>query len=483
MIAIKNSAAYSIQLILNFPASPDFFNALMQTITTTGADLTKLTTLPIAEKNRARYGLLLHCRGLAHEQEVAEKIRALPNVVIELLADRVFAAHKNGKMRTAATLQLNTRDDLAIAYTPGVARPCLAIHDDVRQANNLTIKGKTVAVVSDGTAVLGLGDIGPEAALPVMEGKCLLFKQFADVDAFPICVATKDVEEIVKLVQQLSPTFGGINLEDISAPRCFAIEEKLKATMTIPIFHDDQHGTAIVALAALYNALKIVNKKIADLKIVVCGIGAAGVACTKILQAAGAKNIIGVDSVGIIFDGRKNGMNAMKEWFAQNTNAEKLSGTLSDAIKGADLFIGVSQAGVLKEDDVKAMAKDAIVFAMANPVPEIMPEIASKHVKIMATGRSDYPNQINNVLAFPGIFRGALDARASAITENMKMAAAKAIANCVSENELSTDYIIPSPFTPNIGQIVGDAVRECAINDGVGVKDILPMPIFAELKR
>jgi malate dehydrogenase (oxaloacetate-decarboxylating) len=360
-----------------------------------------------------------------------------------------------------------------MAYTPGVARVCMAISRDVSKAHEYTIKANTVAVVSDGTAVLGLGDIGPEGAMPVMEGKAMLFKSFGGVDAFPICLNTKDPEEIISIVKALAPTFGGINLEDISAPRCFEIEDRLKAELDIPVFHDDQHGTAVVVLGALKNALKLTGKRMEDLRVVVLGVGAAGVACSKILMAAGVRQIVGVDRTGTIYQGRTDGMNFMKQWFAENTNPELIKGDIGAACKGADLFLGLSGPGLLNVEHLKSMAKDPIVFAMANPTPEIMPEIAAPYVRIMATGRSDYPNQINNVLCFPGLFRGALDVRATSINEEMKLAAADAIAATISEHELCEDYIIPSVFNPAVGRQVARTVAEAAVRTGVAR---LPLP-------
>jgi len=421
---------------------------------------------------------IVNCGTLSREKELVSEISNISGIKIKSVIDRTFSLHDGGKLDVVGKNKLNSKDDLAMAYTPGVARICMAIHDDVARSYSLTVRKNCVAVLSDGTAVLGLGDIGPEAAMPVMEGKCQLFKEFGGVDAFPICVNTKDVEEIIAVAKAITPTFGGINLEDISAPRCFEIEDRLKAELEIPVFHDDQHGTAVVTLAALINALKIVNKKISDLKVIVSGVGAAGIACSKILMNAGVTNIIGCDRSGAIYEGRTENMNSMKEWYAKNTNPQKLQGKLSDVIAGADLFLGVSGPGTLSLEDLKLMAKDAIVFAMANPVPEIMPEIANPHVAVMATGRSDYPNQINNVLAFPGIFAGALSCRASQITENMKIAAAYAIAEVVSDDELNRDYIIPSPFNPCVGERVTEAVRQAAIKDGVarnlGENEVLP---------
>jgi malate dehydrogenase (oxaloacetate-decarboxylating) len=397
---------------------------------------------------------------------VVKVVEGLPEVTVVNVSDRTFLMHLGGKIEVRSRMQLRTRDDLSMAYTPGVARVCRAIADDPERAFNLTIKRNTVAVVSDGTAVLGLGDIGPRAAMPVMEGKAMLFKEFAKVDAFPICLDTKDVDQIVETVKNLAPGFGGINLEDISAPRCFEIEERLKEELDIPVFHDDQHGTAVVTLAALINALKIVGKKIEDLQIVVNGIGAAGVACAKIMMAAGATNIVGCDSKGIVHEGRE-GLNPAKQWFAEHTNPDGRTGDLSDAVRGADLFLGLSVPGVLTVEHLESMNQDPIVFAMANPDPEIRPERAFGHARIIATGRSDYPNQINNVLCFPGIFRGALDVRAHEINEDMKLAAAEAIAGVIPPKELSEDYIIPSVFDERVAPAVAEAVAEKAKESGM----------------
>ena len=401
-------------------------------------------------------------RGIDHAQEIINTVRAIPGVKVVNVSDRTFLMHLGGKIEIHNKIPVKTRNDLSMAYTPGVARVCMAISKDVKKSFSLTIRRNAVAVVSDGTAVLGLGDIGPEAAMPVMEGKAMLFKEFAGIDAWPICINTKDTEEIVRIVKALEPTFGGINLEDISAPRCFEVEERLKAEMGIPVFHDDQHGTAVVVLAALLNSLKIVKKRIEDMKIVVAGVGASGVACSKIIMNAGARNIIGVDRIGAIYNGRKQHMNFMKDWYAEHTNPFNEKGKLSDVINGADLFLGLAGPGLITVDDLKKMAKDPIVFAMANPDPEIMPEEAAPFVRIMATGRSDYPNQINNVLCFPGIFRGALDSRATCINEEMKLAAAYAIASCVGKEELSEDYIIPSVFNRKVAPIVAKEVSRAA---------------------
>lgn len=373
-----------------------------------------------------------------------------------------------GKIEVVAKVPVETKDDLSLAYTPGVAQPCLEIQKDVEKSYELTRRHNMCAVITDGSAVLGLGDIGPEAGMPVMEGKCVLFKAFADVDAFPICVKTKDVDEFVNTVYNISGSFGGINLEDISAPRCFEIERKLKEKCDIPVFHDDQHGTAIITLAGLLNALKIVKKKKEEVKVVTSGAGAAAISIVKLLISAGFKNIIMCDRNGAIYQGRTNGMNWIKEEMAEITNLEKKSGSLSDMLVGADVFIGVSAPGLLTADMVESMNKDAIIFACANPTPEIMPEEAkSAGARIIATGRSDFPNQINNVLAFPGVFRGAFDVRATDINEEMKMAAAKALSELVSEEELNEEYIIPKAFDKRVGKTVAAAVAEAARKSGV----------------
>lgn len=372
-----------------------------------------------------------------------------------------------GKIEVISTVPVTNKQELSLAYTPGVAEPCLAIRKDVDLSYELTRRWNLVAVVTDGTAVLGLGDIGPEAGMPVMEGKCVLFKSFADVDAFPLCIRSKDVDDIVKTIKLISGSFGGINLEDISAPRCFEIERRLKAECDIPIFHDDQHGTAVVTLAAMINALKIVKKDIRDIEVVINGSGAAGIAVTRLLMAMGLKKVILCDTKGAIYEGREN-LNAEKAEMAKISNFEKKKGTLKDVIVGADVFIGLSVAGVLTKDMVRSMAKDPVIFAMANPTPEIMPDEAIEAgAKVIGTGRSDFPNQINNVLAFPGIFRGALDVRARDINDEMKIAAAQAIAGLISDDELNPEYVIPAPFDPRVSKAVAKAVADAAIRTGV----------------
>lgn len=372
-----------------------------------------------------------------------------------------------GKIEVVATVPVKTKDDLSLAYTPGVAQPCLEIQKDIEKSYELTRRWNMCAVVTDGSAVLGLGDIGPEAGMPVMEGKCVLFKAFADVDAFPICVKSKDVDEIVDTIYMISGSFGGINLEDISAPRCFEIEKKLKEKCDIPIFHDDQHGTAVITLAGLTNALKVTGKRKEDIKIVTSGAGAAAISITKLLLSAGYRNIIMTDRRGAIYKGREEGMSWIKNEMAEVTNPERRSGSLADVIKGADVFIGVSAPGLVTADMVRSMNKDAIIFACANPTPEIFPDDAkAAGAAVIATGRSDFPNQINNVLAFPGIFRGTFDAHAKDINEEMKMAAAEALASLIQDDELSADYIIPKAFDPRVGPAVAAAVAEAARKSG-----------------
>jgi malate dehydrogenase (oxaloacetate-decarboxylating) len=402
-----------------------------------------------------------------HGQQIVDRVRAIGGVRVVNVSDRTFLMHLGGKIEVKGKIPLKTRDDLSMAYTPGVARVCMAIHADPEKAYTLTIKGNCVAVVTDGTAVLGLGDIGPRAAMPVMEGKALLFKELANVDAFPICLDTKDADEIVAIVKAISPAFGGINLEDISAPRCFEIEGRLRAELDIPVFHDDQHGTAVVVLAALINALKIVKKRMSDIRVVFTGAGASGIASAKLLMRVGVKQIIACDRAGVLYRGRRENMNSMKEWFATHTNPGRLTGTVGDALKGADVFIGLSGPGVVSAKQIRQMGRDPIVFAMANPIPEVMPEEVSSFVRIMATGRSDYPNQINNVCCFPGFFRGMFDVRARAVTEEMKIAAAEAIASIVSRSELSEEYITPSVFDRRVVESVATAVAAAAQATGV----------------
>jgi len=467
---IKPSASYSVTLRVKIQNNPGKLGELTTAIGTVGGDIEGIDIVSVGKDFLVR-DITVNASSEKHDQEIITIVKDIDGVEIVNVSDRTFLMHLGGKIEIVSKIPLKTRADLSMVYTPGVARVCEAIHQDPEKVFTLTIKKNTVAVVTDGTAVLGLGDIGPAAAMPVMEGKAQLFKEFGGVDAFPIALNTKDSHEIVQTIKNISVAFGGINLEDISAPRCFEIEQRLKEELDIPVFHDDQHGTAVVVLAALINALKIVGKNIEDIKVVVSGIGAAGVACTKIIMAAGVKNIIGCDRGGTIYKGRKEHMNWVKDWYAQNTNPNNERGTIHEVIKGADFFLGLSVPGTITEEDLTKMAKDPVVFAMANPIPEIMPEDAAPHVAVMATGRSDYPNQINNVLCFPGIFRGALNCRASRINEQMKLAAAHAIAGIISVNDLHPDYIVPSVFDKRVGEAVAVAVEEAAYRTGVARRD------------
>jgi malate dehydrogenase (oxaloacetate-decarboxylating) len=406
-----------------------------------------------------------------HEEQIAAAVRAVPDVTLINVSDRTFLLHLGGKIEVKSKHPIANRADLSMAYTPGVARVCMAIHEDPEKVHNLTIKRNCIAVVSDGTAVLGLGDIGPAAAMPVMEGKAALFKEFGGVDAFPICLNTKDPDEIVRVVKAIAPGLAGINLEDISAPRCFVIEDRLKQELDIPVFHDDQHGTAVVVMAALINALKVVGKRIDEIKVVVAGVGAAGTACSKILKNAGVRNMIGVDRLGAIYQGRPGGDVGKTKWYAENTNFDCVKGNLEDVLEGADLFLGLASGGLVQPEWLKKMNRDPIVFALANPTPEVMPEEAAPFVAVMATGRSDYPNQINNVLCFPGIFRGAIDSRATDINEQMNLAAAHAIASAIPDHDVHADYIVPSVFNRKIAPLVAKAVAKAAKRTGVARKE------------
>jgi malate dehydrogenase (oxaloacetate-decarboxylating) len=405
------------------------------------------------------------CRDEAHAQEIVASVAAIPGVDIQLASDRTFQLHRRGKIEVANKVNIRTMQELSHVYTPGVARVSMQVHDDPDSVWALTTKVNTVAIVTDGTAVLGLGDIGPQGALPVMEGKSMLFKSFGDIDAWPICLDTKDTDEIVNVVKAIAPGFGAILLEDISAPRCFEIEDRLREELDIPVMHDDQHGTAVVVLAGIINALKIVKKRPEDLKMVLVGAGASGTACTKILMNYGVKNVIAFDTRGAIYEGRE-GLNPAKAWLAENTNKEGFDGTLSEAMVGADLFLGLSAPRMLEPEDVAAMSDGAIVFAMANPEPEIMPGLIQGMAQVIATGRSDFPNQVNNVLCFPGLFRGALDAGATDITEEMKIVAARAIASVIPDDQLNEDYILPSVFNEDVGKLVAVAVAAEARRSG-----------------
>ncbi len=420
-----------------------------------------VTALDVAEPIEGKMIIDLTCNASddAHAERLKDAVNLVDGARVRVMSDRTFLMHLGGTIGIAPKVTLRTRDDLSMAYTPGVARICQAIADDPSKVRNLTIKRNTVAVVTDGSAVLGLGNIGPAAALPVMEGKALLFKQFGNVDAWPVCLDTQDVDEIVRIVECIAPVYGGINLEDISAPRCFEIEARLRELLDIPVFHDDQHGTAIVVFAALLNALRVVKKELKDVRVALLGVGAAGVAIAKLLMAEGVGDIIGVNSRGIL-DVNDPQLDADRLWLAQLTNKENRRGTIEDALNGADVFIGVSGPNLITEEHIARMAPDSIVFALANPAPEIDPVLARRHAAIVATGRSDEPNQINNVLAFPGIFRGLLDAGATRVTEEVELAAAHAIADIVLESELSSEYIIPTVFNVKVAAAVASAVEK-----------------------
>jgi len=464
------SASYSLTLRVRIPSQAGSFGAVATAIGKAGGDIGAIDIVSSGPDHIVR-DITVSTVSSEHGEKIVDAVRDIDAVDVINVSDLTFLMHLGGKIEVVPKMPLKTRADLSMAYTPGVARVCEAIHNDPDKAFTLTIKKNTVAVVTDGTAVLGLGDIGPAAAMPVMEGKAMLFKEFAGVDAFPICLSTKDPDEIVRSVKAIATAFGGINLEDISAPRCFEIEDRLKEELDIPVFHDDQHGTAVVVLAALINALKIVGKQTDQIKVVVNGVGAAGVACTKIIMAAGVKNIVGCDQEGAIYRGRKERMNWIKDWYAQNTNPNEEKGIVHDVIKGADVFMGLSVPDVITVEDVKAMAEKPIVFAMANPTPEIMPEDAAPYVAVMATGRSDYPNQINNVLCFPGIFRGALNCRAARINEEMKLAAAHAIAGIITPAELHPEYIVPSVFDKRVAEAVAKGVEDAAYATRVARRD------------
>jgi malate dehydrogenase (oxaloacetate-decarboxylating) len=455
------SASYAITMRLHL--NLDDHRALGRVTTSVGDHGAAVTAVDFVDTTRGHQvvDVTVNASDGEHADEVSEAIDQLDGVTVHRVSDRTFLTHLKGKLEVRPTVPLKTRDDMSMAYTPGVARVCRALADNPADAASLTIKGNTVAIVTDGSAVLGLGDIGPTAALPVMEGKAALFKAFAGVDAWPVCLDTQDSDEIVAIVEAMAPVYGGVNLEDIAAPRCFEIEERLRHSLDIPVFHDDQHGTAIVVLAALTNALRLVDKQMADVRVAMVGAGAAGVAITKLLLREGVGEMLVCDRHGIIHDGEEQS-DSSKQWLAEHTNPDRRAGTIVDALDGADVFIGVSGPDLFDASELARMNDDAIVFALANPDPEVDPTAAMEHAAVVATGRSDYPNQINNVLAFPGIFRGALDARAHNITEDMKVAAARAIADVVAPDELHPAYIIPSVFNTAVAPAVADAVRATA---------------------
>ena len=454
------NSSFSVTLRLQIPNRVGMLASVTQAIASTGGNLGQIDLIEQTREESIR-DITVDAASTEHAETIVQSVKELSDIKVIDVYDRTFNLHRGGKISIVSRIPLKSVSDLAMAYTPGVGRICKAIAENPEEVYNLTIKQNTVAIVTDGSAVLGLGNLGPEAALPVMEGKAMLFKEFAGLDAFPICLDTQDTDEIVKAVKNIAPVFGGVNLEDIAAPRCFEIEKRLRAELNIPIFHDDQHGTAIVTLAALFNSLKLVQKSIADIRIVINGAGAAGIAIARLLRKAGAETILMCDSKGIISTNRSD-LTAEKLEFAV-----KAQGTLAGAVQGADVFIGVSAPGVLTPEMVQGMTKDAIVFAMANPIPEIQPELAPKNVAVMATGRSDYPNQINNVLAFPGVFRGALDCRATTITTTMCLKAASAIASLVKPSDLNREHIIPSVFDKRVATAVAAAVQQAAREEGI----------------
>ncbi len=467
MSRTSTSAQYSVTIRVELAAAePNLFGRLAGAIGEVGGEITAVDIVSADDTKLVR-DIAVDAASPEHADDIRRAVEAIPEIAVLSFADRTFQLHHGGKIEMATRIPLKTREDLSIAYMPGVAEVCSAIAEDPARALGLTMKRNMVAVITNGTAVPGLGGIGAAGGMPGMGGKGMLFKEFGNVDSYAICVDSKDPQEIIDICAAVAPAFGGINLEDIGAPTCFEVEDRLKEMLDIPVFHDDQHGTAIVTLAAFINALKLTGRTMEEQKVVVSGVGASGVACSKILMNAGVTNIIGCDTRGAIYKGRTENMNFMKEWYADNTNPEGIQGSLDDVIEGATLFLGLSGPDTFKVDQLKRMADDPIVFAMANPTPEIMPEVAAPYVRIMATGRSDYPNQINNVLAFPGIFRGALDCGARAISEGMKVAAAEAIAACVSDDELNEEYIIPSVFNRSVAPAVARAVIDQATAEGL----------------
>jgi malate dehydrogenase (oxaloacetate-decarboxylating) len=459
------SVSNSITVRLTLPARATAVSELTAVIEANGGVVTGLD-VTASGPDRLRVDVTAAARDTAHADEIVAAMRGVHGVEIDKVSDRTFLAHLGGKLKIESKVPIRNRDDLSLIYTPGVARVCMAIAENPEDARRLTIKRNTVAVVTDGSAVLGLGNIGPLGALPVMEGKAALFKRFADIDAFPICLDTQDTEEIIRTVKAIAPVFAGINLEDISAPRCFEIEARLREELDIPVFHDDQHGTAIVTLAALRNALRVVGKELADCKVVMSGAGAAGTAILKLLLKAGARDVVVADAGGIVHRDREDiasGPQTALRWTAEHTNSRGLNGTLKEAIAGADVFIGVSAPNLLTGDDIATMNTDAIVFAMANPEPEVDPTAAAQHAAVVATGRSDFANQINNVLVFPGVFRGLLDAASTSIDEDVMLAAAKALSEVVHPDELNAAYIVPSVFHPEVSTVVAAAVKAAAL--------------------
>jgi len=455
------SPSYSITIRLEIESRIGMFAQIATAISQAGGDLCSIDIVRV-EKGKIIRDVTVNARDEEHEKVIVKAMKNISGVKVLRVMDRTFFAHQGGKIEIHNKIPLRNRDDLSKAYTPGVARICIDIHENKRHAYRYTIKGNSVAVITDGTAVLGLGDIGPEAALPVIEGKAMIFKEFAGIDAFPIALSTTDVEQIVNTIKSISPTFGGISLEDISAPRCFEIEKRLQQELDIPVIHDDQHGTAAVVLAALMNVSRLFNRKLEKYKVVIVGAGAAGTATALMLSAYGVRDIVVCDRAGAIYEGRRQNMNPYKRALAKKTNPRKVRGSISDVMEGADIFIGLSSPNVITQDDIKRMSREPVVFALANPEPEIAPEDALPLVRVLATGRSDYPNQINNMLSFPGIFKGLLDVRAKGVNEEIKFAAARAIAYIIKDDELAEDYIIPSIFDKKVTVSVAHAVAEVA---------------------
>ncbi|MGZ4207485.1 MAG: malic enzyme-like NAD(P)-binding protein [Actinomycetota bacterium] len=466
MSALTPSAGYTLTLRVNLKNVPGTFGKLTTAIGRAGGDLGAVDLVEHRGKVVVR-DLTVKCRDEAHSQQIVKAASRVEGVEVRSVLDRTFETHAGGKISVVPKYPLKTRDDLSMAYTPGVGRVSRAIADEPERVWDLTIKQNSVAVLTNGTAVLGLGDIGPEAAMPVMEGKAMLFKEFADIDAYPICARARTAAELIAVARAIAPGFGGINLEDVAAPMCFEVERHLRGELDIPVFHDDQHGTAIVTLASLVNAAHVVGKRMEDLRVVFLGMGAAGIACTRLLIEDGIGDVIGVDRAGIIHRARTENMTEEKRAIAELTNHEQITGSLEDALRGADVFIGLSGPGLVKPEWLKAMASDAIVFGMANPVPEVMPEDMPENVRIVATGRSDYPNQINNVLVFPGFFRGLLDCRASGFTTPMEIAAARSLAHISERDELDEEYIIPSVFDRRVMPAIAEAVRKTAASENV----------------
>ncbi|HET7428524.1 MAG TPA: NAD-dependent malic enzyme [Gaiellales bacterium] len=468
-MARNPSASYSLTMRVEIPSEPGSFALVAAAVGEAEGDMGAIDLVRVSKDYTVR-DITCSASDAEHGQRIVDAVRGVPGVKLVNVSDRTFLMHLGGKIEVHNKVPVKTRDDLSMAYTPGVARVCLAIASDREKVRSLTIKQNTVAVVTDGTAVLGLGDIGPEAAMPVMEGKAMLFKEFAGIDAWPIALNTKDTDEIIAIVKALAPGFGGINLEDIAAPRCFEIEGRLRQELDIPVFHDDQHGTAVVVLAGLINAAKLVGKPLEELRVVLVGVGAAGVAVSKLLLRAGVTDIVGCDRDGALYAGKK-GLTGIRKWYAKHTNPRGFDGTADEALAGADVFIGLSGPGAVSPAAVRTMADDAIVFAMANPEPEVPPEEIQGDVRVIATGRSDYPNQVNNVLCFPGMFRGALNAHATTINEEMNLAAARAIASVITEDELSEEYVIPSVFNKSVVEQVAAAVADAAVRSGVAQRD------------